>query len=84
MSNDHIKTVHVVFKTHLDIGFTDYARSVTARYMNEYIPAAIDIARQMREEGGKERFLWTTGAWLIHEYLKLVSLAQRVAVMQHV
>lgn len=55
-----MKKILVVFKTHLDIGFTDFADTVVERYMKEYIPNAIHVARQMREE--KERFIWTTGS----------------------
>lgn len=63
-----MKKILVVFKTHLDIGFTDFADTVVERYMKEYIPNAIHVARQMREE--KERFIWTTGSWLIDKYLE--------------
>ena len=73
MSN--IDKVHVIFKTHLDIGFTDYARNVLRNYIQAYIPAAIEFARQLREEGGPERFLWTTGSWLIYEYLEQADAA---------
>lgn len=62
--------VHVIFKTHLDIGFTDLAATVVQRYMTGYIPAALTLARAMREDGQPERFIWTTGSWLIYEYLE--------------
>ncbi|MCC3375942.1 DUF5054 domain-containing protein [Cohnella sp. REN36] len=68
MSN--IKTVHVVFKTHLDIGFTDLARNVMDQYFQLYIPKALQLAEQLRLEGGPAQFVWTTGSWLINEYLK--------------
>ena len=71
------KTVHLVFKTHLDIGFTDSARRVVAGYFNRYIPAALRLARELRERGGPERFVWTTGSWLIYEYLEQADRAQR-------
>jgi hypothetical protein len=67
-----IRKVHIVFKTHLDIGFTDLAANVTDRYFKLYIPRAIALAKTMREEG-KDRFIWTTGSWLIYEYLEHVS-----------
>lgn len=37
-----MKKVHVVFKTHLDLGFTDLASNVLANYNSSYIPKAID------------------------------------------
>lgn len=64
-----IERVHVVFKTHLDIGFTDLASNVIDRYMHAYIPKAISLAEELETAGGKARFVWTTGSWLIQEYL---------------
>jgi hypothetical protein len=71
------KTVHVIFKTHLDVGFTDFAREVVRRYFEQYIPAAIRVARELRATGGPERFVWTTGSWLIYEYLEQAGPAAR-------
>ncbi len=70
MDQAPIDTVHVVFKTHLDLGFTDLARNVAARYFNEFFPRALGIAAALRERGGPERFVWTTGSWLVYEYLE--------------
>ncbi len=39
--------IHLVFKTHLDIGFTDYAKIVLQNYFKGYIPAAIRVAKEM-------------------------------------
>ncbi len=72
-----IKTVHVVFKTHLDIGFTDLAAHVIDRYEKEFIPKAISLAEQLDAEGGQEGFIWTTGSWLIDRYLKHASQEER-------
>lgn len=35
-----IRHVSVVFKTHLDIGFTDLAARIIRRYLEDYIPAS--------------------------------------------
>ncbi len=72
-----IRVVHVVFKTHLDIGYTDMAHVVVEHYMTQYIPAAINLARTLRARGGPERFIWTTGSWLIDAYLEQASPTQR-------
>ncbi len=71
------RSIHLVFKTHLDVGFTDLARNVIHNYFNQYIPAALRVAREMRAAGEKERFIWTTGSWLIYEYLEQASPAAR-------
>lgn len=72
-----IDLVHVIFKTHLDVGFTDYARSVIDRYMNTFIPNAITLAETMRERHPEEPFRWTVGSWLIYEYLERATSDQR-------
>src|SRR5690606_37014905 len=63
-----IDTVHVIFKTHLDVGFTDLAAQVIDRYMTQFIPDALALARDMQANHPDEPFRWTVGSWLIHEY----------------
>ncbi|MGT2462274.1 DUF5054 domain-containing protein [Sinomonas atrocyanea] len=72
-----IETVHVVYKTHLDLGFTDYAPTVVRKYLDHYIPGAIALANQLADRGGSEQFVWTTGSWLIRHYLDNVPDEQR-------
>ncbi|MEM8678425.1 MAG: DUF5054 domain-containing protein [Planctomycetota bacterium] len=68
--------VFIVFKTHLDLGFTDLARAVVARYFDEFIPHAVRVAAELRARGGP-RFVWTTGSWLIYEYLEQADRLSR-------
>ena len=63
-----MKEIIVLFKTHLDIGFTDFAKNVTDNYITTFIPGAVKTAAEVRKRG--ERFIWTTGSWLIYEYLR--------------
>lgn len=64
------KTIHLVFKTHLDIGFTDHAEKVRQIYHTRFIPQAIDTGEHFfAEDAENPRFIWTTGAWLIHDHL---------------
>lgn len=72
-----MKKVYVVSKTHLDLGFTDYAKNVYNQYINHYIPNSIDVAKKLNA-GGKKRFVWTTGSWLIKEALHAESTRQLV------
>jgi hypothetical protein len=72
-----VKNIHLIFKTHLDVGFTDYASVVVANYFSKYIPASLRVAREMRETGKPDRFIWTTGSWLIYEYLEQATPAAR-------
>ena len=71
-----VKRVLVMFKCHFDAGFIDTQAHVVHRYFNEYFPHAIEIARTANE-GGKRRYVWTTGSWLLFEYLEQASPADR-------
>lgn len=64
-----MQRVHIIYKTHLDIGFTDYAQTIEDKYLTELIPTVIDLARQVNAAGEKN-FIWTCGSWLIHRYLQ--------------
>jgi uncharacterized protein DUF5054/glycosyl hydrolase family 38 len=77
-----IETVHVVYKTHLDLGFTDQAPTVMRKYLDHYIPGAIALANQLADRGESARFVWTTGSWLIRHYLDNVPDEQRKAMEQ--
>ncbi|TCU15355.1 DUF5054 domain-containing protein [Rhizobium sullae] len=64
------KRVHLVFKTHLDIGFTDHAEKVRRQYHERFIPQAIETgAHFYAENPDAPKFIWTTGAWLIWDHL---------------
>ena len=64
------KRIHLVFKTHLDIGFTDHAARVRRQYHDQFIPQAIATgAHFYAESPDAPAFIWTTGAWLIWDHL---------------
>ncbi len=64
-----MKKVIVVSKTHLDLGFTDYAENIKEKYINSFIPDAIDLAEKVNTSN-KKYFVWTTGSWILKETLK--------------
>ncbi len=68
-----IQKILVVFKTHLDLGFTGFSNEIYQRYMKEYIPKAMEVGEQIAASGRKEGFVWSIGSWLIEEYLKQAS-----------
>lgn len=76
-----MKKVIVVSKTHLDLGFTDYAENIRQTYINEFIPDAVSLTRQVNTPAHK-RFVWTTGAWLLKEALAHGTPEQRTALRQ--
>ncbi len=71
-----MKKVIVVSKTHLDIGFTDFAENIKRKYINEYIPSAIDLATKVNKNNEKN-FVWTTGSWILREALKFSNEADK-------
>ena len=71
-----IKRVLVMFKWHLDVGFIDTQANVVSKYFGQYFPRAIETAAAMRR-AGVDRYVWTTGSWLVHEYLEKAAPAQR-------
>jgi hypothetical protein len=64
-----VKRVLVMFKCHFDAGFIDTQAAVVHRYFKEYFPRAIDLANELRQSGSY-RYVWTTGSWLLYEYLE--------------
>lgn len=68
MAKDKIKEVLLIFKTHLDIGFTDYSKNIVDKYINEYIPASVKLGYELKNTDTP--FIWTVGSWLIYEALK--------------
>jgi hypothetical protein len=71
-----VKRVLVMFKCHLDVGFADTQAAIMREYFDVYFPRAIEVASAMRRTGG-DRYIWTTGSWLLYEYLDQASPDQR-------
>lgn len=69
MAIKKLKKIHLLFKTHLDVGYTDYAAKVREKYFSVYFPKALKTAQTLRWRGKDERFIWTIGAWPVYEYL---------------
>lgn len=61
--------VLVIFKTHLDVGYTDLSSRVKELYFRKFIRQAVETADAFRKSGTPYRYTWTVGAWLIYEYL---------------
>jgi len=72
-----VKRVPVMFKCHFDAGFVDTQAAVVHRYFKEYFPRAMELASQLRQSGNY-RYVWTTGSWLLYEYLEQATPEERV------
>ena len=72
----NVKRVLVMFKCHLDVGFADTQAAIMREYFEVYFPRAIQVAAAMRQSSA-DRYVWTTGSWLVYEYLEQASSEQR-------
>jgi hypothetical protein len=75
-SDASVQEVLVMFKCHFDAGFVDTQARVIQKYFEQYFPRAIEIAQGLRKQG-ETRYVWTTGSWLIYEYLEQASAENR-------
>src|SRR5260370_1346950 len=71
-----VKRVLVMFKCHFDAGFIDTQAAVVRKYFKEYFPLAMSLATQLRQSGD-QRYVWTTGSWLVYEYLEQATPEER-------
>ena len=75
--DENVEKVLVIFKTHLDIGFTDLAATVIKTYFEQFIPKVLSLTEQIEREHQEDRYIWTTGSWLIYRYLEEASPENR-------
>ncbi|MEI6132293.1 MAG: DUF5054 domain-containing protein [Bacillota bacterium] len=65
-----VEQVHVIYKSHIDIGFTESEHKLVHDIINWQLPVAIGQANQMRENGMEEYFAWTLPSWFIWHALE--------------
>ena len=71
-----MKKILVLFKTHLDVGFTDFSRNVIEKYNKIYIPQAIRVAKKLAELRCSEGFVRTAGSRIIDWHRRMASEAE--------
>ena len=77
-----VRRVLILFKCHLDVGFTDTQAHVIDAYFKQFFPQAMATAAKLRESGEarhdrQARYVWTTGSWLLYQYLEQASSNER-------
>ena len=58
-----IDHVWVVFKTHLDIGYTDTIEAVLKKYRENMMEGALKVVEASRNLPAEQRFSWTLAGW---------------------
>lgn len=67
--NPRLEKVVVVFKTHFDIGYTDYAESVVRKYGSSMIEGALHNLDAGASLPPGEQFSWTLPGWPMQQIL---------------
>ena len=75
--NPDVKRVLAMFKCHFDAGFIDTQTNVVHRYFNGVFSPRHRTHREVPRARGNRRYVWTTGSWLLFEYLEQASPADR-------
>jgi hypothetical protein len=68
-STPEVSEVIVVFKTHFDIGYTDWADNVRYSYANQMVEGALEIIDQSKQMPAHQQFNWIVAGWPMREML---------------
>ncbi|MFC6102741.1 glycoside hydrolase family 38 C-terminal domain-containing protein [Olivibacter domesticus] len=58
-----VKEIVIVFKTHFDIGYTDYAEAVVKEYSTSMMENAFRIMEKSKRLAPEKQFVWTVPGW---------------------
>ena len=62
-----MKTI-IVFKTHVDVGFTDLSANVMNKYTTTILSDAIAVCEQTQSLGESKQYVWTVPAWIMKAF----------------
>jgi alpha-mannosidase len=65
-----VKEIILVFKTHFDIGYTDYAEAVVQKYSSTMMQNALDIVEKNKTLPAEKQFVWTVSGWPMEQMLQ--------------
>ena len=65
-----LRRIIVVFKSHLDVGFTALIPEVLDSYVHAMVPRALEAIRQSEAADPAHPFCWTLPAWLLEHCLR--------------
>jgi alpha-mannosidase len=64
-----LDTIYVVFKTHVDLGFTDLPSNIVKQYTRDMAQDVLTICEGTRHFEEGHRFVWTVPSWVLEETL---------------
>ncbi|MHA4809082.1 glycoside hydrolase family 38 N-terminal domain-containing protein [Flavitalea flava] len=64
-----VKEIVIVFKTHFDIGYTDFAEAVVQKYSTSMMENAFDIIERNKYRAPEKQFVWTVSGWPMSQML---------------
>jgi Glycosyl hydrolases family 38 N-terminal domain/Glycosyl hydrolases family 38 C-terminal beta sandwich domain/Glycosyl hydrolases family 38 C-terminal domain len=70
IKNDEVTDIVVVFKMHVDIGYTNWAEAVLHNYSNEMLEETLKSIDETSPLTKSEQFVWTIPAWPLNYMLE--------------
>lgn len=67
---EQLETIYVVFKTHVDIGFTGLAEEVIQSYKTQMIHDVLRVCEDTQVFSKDHQYVWTMPAWLLFKTLE--------------
>ncbi len=77
--NSHVTDIVVVFKMHVDIGYTNWAEGVLQRYSNEMLDETLESIDETSSLPKEEQFVWTIPAWPLKYMLENCSAENKIS-----
>src|SRR5690606_36566859 len=71
--NNSVREIILVFKTHFDIGYTDYAEAVVQQYSTSMMKNAFDIIERSKGRSPEKQFVWTVPSWPMDQMINQSS-----------
>jgi len=65
-----VREIILVFKTHFDIGYTDYAEAVVQKYSSTMMEHALANVEKNKRLPAEKQFVWTVSGWPMEQMLQ--------------
>ncbi|MBI9060714.1 MAG: hypothetical protein JEZ14_01915 [Marinilabiliaceae bacterium] len=83
-TNNQVTDIVVVFKMHVDIGYTNWAEGVLQKYCNEMLDETLKSIDETSHLPQSEQFVWTIPSWPLKYLLENCPVEKRAKLEQAV